>query len=181
MAGALAEPSASEGKLAKASNGEEGVSSAANALALPPAPGANTGVSGSTEPIQPVMSRMARFCAAKPERSATMIWFGVTTKGLPDVFTPDRPASNLAVLRIQLPGPKLTVSAPPPKLTRPPNRAPGSTVRMSEAARLPLNRIAVPLRADDGSGGGDVAGSADKDADARAAGAGGPRDGAGIE
>src|SRR6267378_2717302 len=116
------------------------------ALPPAPAPGANTGVSGSTEPIQPVMSRMARFCAPKPERSATMIWFGVTTNGLPDVFTRDRPALNWAVLRIQLPGPKLTVSAPPPKSTRPPNRAPGSTVRMSEAAApKALNRIAVPL------------------------------------
>jgi hypothetical protein len=69
----------SDGKLAKAAKGSPAVSVAANELAPPAVPGANTGASGSTELIQPVMSMMARFCAPKPERSATMIWFGVTT------------------------------------------------------------------------------------------------------
>ena len=117
---------------------------AAKALA-PSRTGANTGVSGSTDEIQPVMSITARFMVPKPEKSATMIWFAVTTYGLPDVVTVESAALKFAVLRIQLPGPKFTVSAPPPKFTRPPNLAPGRMVRLSEAAApLVLNWIAVP-------------------------------------
>ncbi len=53
--------------------------------------------------------------------------------------------SKLAVFRIQLPGPKLTASAPPVKSTTPPKRAPGSTVRLSDCAGVVApNWIAVP-------------------------------------
>jgi hypothetical protein len=89
---------------------------------VPPSEG--RGASGSTDEIQPVMSMMARFIAAKLEMSTTTIWFGVTRKGLPCVLMVDAAALNLAVLRIQLPLAKFTVSAPKPKSTSPPKRAP---------------------------------------------------------
>ena len=105
--------------------------------------GSNTGASGNTDDIQPVMSSIARLTAPKLETSATTIRFGVAKYGVPVVVIVESPALKLAMLSIQLPGPKLTRSAPPPKSTKPPKRAPGSTVSVSDS---PLaKRIEVPL------------------------------------